>query len=417
MRKNILITVLLSLYCLFLYIKYDLFIHSDSLVVKVISILFTFAVTSATLLYLFYYKQLKYLQGLEKDKYSVSVVIPCYNEQDTIESTVRSIFNQKYSKNIETICVNDGSRDNTGKILDRLKIELGGRFVVIHKKNQGKRRAMYDGYLKAKNEVVVFIDSDTTLEANMIQNITQPLSDKRIGGVVGKVNIRHNKKTFIEKIQESYYARSFDFQRHAESAAGTVLCISGCAAAYRREVLEEVIDGWDRETFLGKEVGFGDDRALTNRVLLAGYKTVYREDALVTTTAPYNWKGFIKQQLRWKKGWFINSVLMAFKMPFVKPLQSFFVLLPSLLSGILIPFLVLWLLYTSLSRLVFPLVWLEIVAVLTLMMYTAYLIAYNDRKRVGVFNFIGSAAVIMVVLSTMLIPALLTIQNRKWATR
>jgi len=60
--------------------------------------------------------------------------------------------------------------------------------------------------------------------------------------------------------------------------------------------------------FLGKKITFGDDRALTNLMLRKGYKTIYHDKAEAYTIVPNTLKTFLKQQIRWKKGWFINSI-------------------------------------------------------------------------------------------------------------
>ncbi len=62
------------------------------------------------------------------------------------------------------------------------------------------------------------------------------------------------------------------------------------------------------EEFLGLPVTWGDDRSLTNQVLKRNYATIYSYDVQAYTNCPEKFKIFLKQQVRWKKGWFVNSI-------------------------------------------------------------------------------------------------------------
>lgn len=78
---------------------------------------------------------------MEEEK-KISVVIPVYNTEKYIERCIYSILNQTY-KDLEIICVDDGSTDKSGDILDRLSKE-DSRIRVIHKKNEGVSVARKD---------------------------------------------------------------------------------------------------------------------------------------------------------------------------------------------------------------------------------------------------------------------------------
>lgn len=88
----------------------------------------------------------------------VSFIIPCYNVELYIEHCINSIINQKY-RNIEIISVDDGSPDNSGKILDKLAVK-DSRMKVIHKDNGGVSSARNVGIEAASGEYIVFVDGD-----------------------------------------------------------------------------------------------------------------------------------------------------------------------------------------------------------------------------------------------------------------
>lgn len=85
----------------------------------------------------------------------VSVVVPVYNNQDTITNTLDSIFSQDY-KNIEVILVNDGSTDDTSAILERYK-DIA---KIINQTNSGSAVARTQGIKNATGKYIAFIDAD-----------------------------------------------------------------------------------------------------------------------------------------------------------------------------------------------------------------------------------------------------------------
>ena len=99
----------------------------------------------------------------------VSIVVPVYNVEKYVERSIRSILVQTYS-NFELILVNDGSKDNSLDICKRLASE-DNRIIIIDKDNEGVSKARNDGIDKASGKYIMFIDSDDTMEKNMVHNM------------------------------------------------------------------------------------------------------------------------------------------------------------------------------------------------------------------------------------------------------
>lgn len=97
----------------------------------------------------------------------VSVVVPVYNAETTIEKCIRSIQNQTY-KNIEIIVVNDGSIDNTLSICKNLQID-DTRIYIINQNNYGPSKARNNGIDASNGEFVIFVDSDDWIEKECIE--------------------------------------------------------------------------------------------------------------------------------------------------------------------------------------------------------------------------------------------------------
>ncbi len=97
----------------------------------------------------------------------ISVIVPVYNKELYLERCLDSVINQTY-KNLEIICVNDGSSDNSGKILDEYA-KKDDRIKVIHKENGGVSSARNKGLVVATGVFVGFIDSDDYIEPEMFE--------------------------------------------------------------------------------------------------------------------------------------------------------------------------------------------------------------------------------------------------------
>lgn len=99
----------------------------------------------------------------------ISIIVPIYNVDKYLETTVDSIINQTL-KELEIILVNDGSTDNSGKICDDLK-KKDARIKVIHKKNMGVSAARNSGLKIATGEYIGFVDSDDILYSDMYETL------------------------------------------------------------------------------------------------------------------------------------------------------------------------------------------------------------------------------------------------------
>ena len=99
----------------------------------------------------------------------ISVIVPVYNLENYIEKTLKSIINQTY-KDIEIIALDDGSTDNSAKILDSLA-EQYSNLKVIHKTNEGVTNARLAGIQAAKGEWIGFVDGDDIIATNMYERL------------------------------------------------------------------------------------------------------------------------------------------------------------------------------------------------------------------------------------------------------
>lgn len=99
----------------------------------------------------------------------ISIIVPVYNVEKYLEKCIESIINQTY-KNLQIILVDDGSKDNSGKICDEFKLK-DNRIEVIHKTNGGLSDARNAGLKIAKGDYIGFVDSDDYIEKDMFETL------------------------------------------------------------------------------------------------------------------------------------------------------------------------------------------------------------------------------------------------------
>ncbi len=100
----------------------------------------------------------------------ISIIIPVYNAQKTLQNCLESIFSQTHN-NFEIIAVNDGSTDKSGKILKK----YNNKIIIIEQKNQGAPSARNAGAKLANSPYIIFCDADIIMKPNMLENLYSAL--------------------------------------------------------------------------------------------------------------------------------------------------------------------------------------------------------------------------------------------------
>ncbi len=399
--------------------------EGDNLLIGYIIFLTTFQMLRLTSA-LFYRQSLNHVTSdlsptLQRKSYEpkVTFVVPCKNEENAIHTTISKCYEADYPrKKIEVIVINDGSTDRTGKILRKMKdTEYPDLKIVTWIKNRGKREGMNAGFRLAQGEIIIQLDSDSYIIPDTLRKLIEPFKNPDIGAVCAHADPENADENWMSKMQAAYYFMSFRILKAAESTFGIVFCCSGCSSAYRKSVVLPLLDPWLKETFMGKRVTWGDDRALTSHVIKAGYKTIYTDLARAVTIVPTTFKQLLVQQTRWKKSWIINAIFTGKFIWKTDPFVAFFYYYPLIIISVLTPIMAARaLFYTPLfvnsSSFVFYL--LGSVAITALLVV---LCKYASKEfKHWPYLFLWSAFNVFI-LSFVFFYASATIQNRSWGTR
>jgi hyaluronan synthase len=346
---------------------------------------------------------------------TVSIIVPAFNEEDGIVGTIRSCFASDYpADRFEVIVVNDGSTDGTW---DRI-LEAKDRWPRLHAidlgRNYGKRGAMAEGIRRATGEVYCFVDSDSYLDPDCLPHLVAPFTDERIGAVVGHADVHNATETAWARMQAVRYWSAFRVIKATESMfGGTVVCASGCCAAYRAEAVQPLVEAWEFQTFLGRPATFGDDRSLTNRVLRR-WRVIYQETARAETVVPAGLRQFFRQQLRWKKSWLRENLYVVRFIWRKHPLGALFTY-----AGVAFPFIAPFVVLHALTNVSGgqrAVLWFYLIG--SYAMAVLYSLYYFVRRPDGLwFHGVSFVALYMTVLVFQTYWGILTMRDTRWGTR
>ncbi|NBR44644.1 MAG: poly-beta-1,6 N-acetyl-D-glucosamine synthase [Synechococcaceae bacterium WB5_2B_268] len=242
--------------------------------------------------------------------FPVSILIPCYNEAANLADTIRYALESAWPQ-FELIAINDGSSDDTGRLLEQWAAR-DPRVRVVHlAKNQGKAMALQAGALLARHELMVCIDGDALLDAQAVAWLVRRFqADPGLGAVTGNPRIR-NRTSLLGRIQVGEFSSIIGLIKRAQSMLGGLFTVSGVITAFRRSALHEV-GYWSVDMLT-------EDIAITWALQRAGWRVAYEPQALVWILMPETLRGLWKQRLRWAEGGI--QVLLANANLLVQPRQ------------------------------------------------------------------------------------------------
>ncbi|HWR21952.1 MAG TPA: glycosyltransferase [Feifaniaceae bacterium] len=354
----------------------------------------------------------------------VSIIIPCFNEEEWIGRTIRCCVDQDYPVDkLEVIVVNDCSTDNSQAVILNMLTALyneSSRYLtrerikyIEPRTNRGKREALALGAKYATHDLLVFVDSDSFLAHDAIRNLVQPFRDPKVGGVSGRTDVANTYTNGVTKMQAVRYYIAFRIMKAAESYFDAVTCLSGPLACYRKSIVMEHMDEWLGQRFLGQRATFGDDRSLTNFVLRK-HRTAYQDTAICATIVPNTHQALLKQQMRWKRSWLRESIIAGRFIWKKEPFMSLFFYI-GLLTPVLAPVVVVYnLIYVPIAYGIFPLTFLMGLLLMSLMMSFAQL--FFRRSSIWFYGFLFCVYYEFVLLWQMPV-AWFTFWKSTWGTR
>ena len=221
----------------------------------------------------------------------VTVIIPAYNEEKVIESSIRRILESDWPE-LEVIVADDGSKDRTSEIVASCFGEEP-RVRLMTLENGGKASALNRALALASGEIVVALDADTQFETTCVSRLVRWFADPKIGAVAGNAKVG-NRVNLVTRWQAVEYVTAQNVERRALTRFDAIMVVPGAVGAWRRSALDEV-GGYPEDTL-------AEDQDLTIAIQRKGWKIAYDEQAVAWTEAPETFRALSKQRFRWSFG-------------------------------------------------------------------------------------------------------------------
>ena len=226
---------------------------------------------------------------------ALTVIVPAYNEAESIGDTVRSLLTQT-CRPAEIIVVDDGSTDATGDIARAL-----GVTVLRPPRGTGSKAGAQTFALgHVRTPYCMALDADTTLAPDAIALLLPALDDPAVAAACGFVVPRHV-RTVWERGRYVEYLFAFTFYKQVQEMYGKPLIASGCFSVYRTDRLREQ-GGWRTRTL-------AEDMDLTWSFYQAGHQVRFVPEAVCYPIEPHTFALMGKQLRRWSHGFTQNVQL------------------------------------------------------------------------------------------------------------
>lgn len=323
---------------------------------KFISIVLYISIYLGLVATTFYFLSFMHGKRQEKELYldselpKVTVLIPAFNEEHSIEPTLNSILASDYPKDrLEVIVIDDGSTDHTYEIAKRF---ISKNVKVFTKKNGGKGTALNFAIGKSSGEIVFSMDADTFVEPDSLKKMVRYFKNEKVMCVTPAITL-YKPKGILQGIQAIEYLTGI-FLRKTFSYLNAVHITPGAFSAYRKTFFEKY-GGYD-------ENNLTEDLELALRIQINGGLIENAEDAAVYTLAPKTFSTLLKQRRRWYIGLMKNT--WKYRRIFGPK-------------------------YGDLGTFIFPMAWISIVLTISVTIYSVFRIINNFRRELIFLNSIN----------------------------
>ncbi len=226
---------------------------------------------------------------------TVSIIVPCFNEEATVIGTIDSLKKLNYpAEKLSILAVDDGSTDDTWSYLK--KYENDPQIRIFKKENGGKHTAVNLGIEKSSSDIVGCLDADSFVHPEALNRIMPLFSDPAVAAVTPAVRVRAP-QNILEHIQHAEYNIGI-FLRKMYSTFNAIHVTPGPFSMFRRSVFSVV------GPF--KSAYNTEDLEMALRLHKHNMKIENAEHAYVYTTPPSTVRALVKQRVRWTTGFLLN---------------------------------------------------------------------------------------------------------------
>lgn len=236
--------------------------------------------------------------GRPKQYPTVSMVVPCFNEEKTLSGTIDSLLALEYPKDkLEILIVDDGSKDNTRQIGEDLARKHPS-IHFYHKENGGKWTALNFGITKSTGEFVGCLDADSFVAPDALSEVVKKFEQSPQASAIVPAMKVLGPRNLLELMQSAEYTFGIFVKKTFDNLAA-ISVLPGPFSIYRRSVFDAVGLFKHAHNTEDMEMAF---RMHSNHLLIENAHT-----AIVYTKVPNTLRKLVKQRTRWSQGFLQNS--------------------------------------------------------------------------------------------------------------
>jgi biofilm PGA synthesis N-glycosyltransferase PgaC len=262
---------------------------------------------------------------------SVTFVVPCYNEADTVVQKIDNCLSLAYPENKLTIIfITDGSDDGTPALIQQFP-----SIKLLHDTHRaGKAAAENRAMLHIQSEITIFSDANTLLPNDAIYKLVRHYQDPKVGAVAGEKRIQSKTADQAAGAGEGIYWKYESLLKRLDAELHTIVGAAGELFSFRTALFSAI----EKDTIL-------DDFILSMRIAAKGYHVLYEPEAYAMETASVSIKEELKRKVRiCAGGWQAMSRLLPILNPFPNFVLSFQYLSHRVLRWTIVPLLLIFVL-------------------------------------------------------------------------
>lgn len=226
----------------------------------------------------------------------VEIIVPCYNEQDTVSGTIESLLKLKYpAKKLRIHVVNDGSTDNTENVLRGY--ENRAQVKISHKENGGKHTALNHAIATTNADIIGCLDADSFVDPDALIESLKVFEHTGAMAVTPAIKLE-KADSFFRAMQKAEYEVGILFRR-VFADANAQFITPGPFSLYRKEVFTQI--GLFKSAYNTEDLEMGLRMQQNNMRIENAPKSV------VYTRAPKTFYPLFKQRVRWAYGFLRNA--------------------------------------------------------------------------------------------------------------
>lgn len=223
----------------------------------------------------------------------VSVVVPTYNEEDTINNKLRNLMEQEYS-NMEIIIMDSASEDRTIELITKSMQAMkdSGLNVKLMRESErrGKASALNEAFKLCAGEIVAMTDADAIWRKDTLANAISNFSNPDVGAVTGRQILLNPDQSLATKVERTY-RNVYEVLRIGESMLDSTPIFHGEISCFRRSLIENI-----------SEDSMADDSELAVKVRKKGFRSIYDPNTVFYEHAPPTFGSRLAQKVRRGQG-------------------------------------------------------------------------------------------------------------------